>query len=43
FRDLRNEARQALEKFRPRTIGQAARLEGLTPADVSILLVHMGR
>lgn len=34
---LRNEARQALQKFRPTTLGQAARLEGITPADVTLL------
>jgi tRNA uridine 5-carboxymethylaminomethyl modification enzyme len=39
---LRTEARQALIKFRPRTFGQAARLEGITPADLTLLsvLVH---
>ena len=31
---LRTDARQALTKFRPRTFGQAGRLEGLTPADL---------
>lgn len=34
---MRTEARNALAKFRPATLGQAARLEGLTPADVSLL------
>ncbi len=39
---LRSEARQALIKFRPRTFGQAGRLEGITPADLTLLsvLVH---
>jgi tRNA uridine 5-carboxymethylaminomethyl modification enzyme len=39
---LRPEARNALHRFRPRTFGQAARLEGLTPADITLLsvLVH---
>jgi tRNA uridine 5-carboxymethylaminomethyl modification enzyme len=39
---LRTEARQALTKFRPRTFGQAGRLEGITPADLTLLsvLVH---
>jgi tRNA uridine 5-carboxymethylaminomethyl modification enzyme len=36
---LRSEARQALARFRPTTFGQAARLEGMTPADVSLLAV----
>jgi tRNA uridine 5-carboxymethylaminomethyl modification enzyme len=36
---LRTEARQALERFRPGTLGQASRLEGMTPADVTLLAV----
>jgi tRNA uridine 5-carboxymethylaminomethyl modification enzyme len=36
---LRTEARQALMRFRPATLGQASRLEGLTPADVTLLAV----
>ncbi|MBS0195859.1 MAG: tRNA uridine-5-carboxymethylaminomethyl(34) synthesis enzyme MnmG [Planctomycetes bacterium] len=36
---LRNEARQALHRFRPRTFGQAGRLEGITPADLTLLAV----
>ena len=40
---LRNEARQALPRVQPRTIGQAARIPGVTPADVAILLVHLER
>ncbi|MFM9997102.1 MAG: tRNA uridine-5-carboxymethylaminomethyl modification enzyme MnmG/GidA [Phycisphaerales bacterium] len=36
---LRTEARQALAKFRPRTYGQATRLEGVTPADLTLLAV----
>ena len=40
--NLRNEARYALTKYRPRTFGQAGRLEGMTPADITLLsvLVH---
>jgi tRNA uridine 5-carboxymethylaminomethyl modification enzyme len=40
--NLRTEAKGALAKFRPRTFGQAGRLEGMTPADLTLLsvLVH---
>jgi len=36
---LRTEARHALTKFRPATFGQASRLEGITPADITLLAV----
>lgn len=35
------EARQKLSKYRPETLGQAARLSGITPAAISLLLVHL--
>ncbi len=38
---LSNEARQNLRAVRPQTLGQAARIPGLTPAAVSLLLVHL--
>jgi len=38
---LSNEARQRLCEVRPETLGQAARIPGLTPAAVSLLLVHL--
>ena len=38
---LSNEARQRLREVRPETLGQAARIPGLTPAAISLLLVHL--
>ena len=38
---LSNEARQRLESTRPATLGQASRLEGMTPSAVSLLLIHL--
>jgi len=40
---LSNESRQKLHKIRPETLGQAARISGVSPADVSILTVYLGR
>ena len=40
---LGNEAREKLEKIRPRTLGQASRISGINPSDVQILMVYMGR
>jgi tRNA uridine 5-carboxymethylaminomethyl modification enzyme len=40
---LRTEARQKLIRTRPRTVGQAARVEGVTPADVAILMIYLER
>jgi tRNA uridine 5-carboxymethylaminomethyl modification enzyme len=40
---LRNEAKQSLIKFTPRSLGQALRLSGITPADVTLLAIHLDR
>lgn len=38
---LRTEARQKLMRTQPRTVGQASRVEGVTPADIAILMVYL--
>ncbi|HEY2589740.1 MAG TPA: FAD-dependent oxidoreductase [Tepidisphaeraceae bacterium] len=40
---LRNEARQKLAQFTPRSLGQALRISGITPADVTVLAIHLER
>jgi len=40
---LRNEARQKLTKFTPRSLGQALRISGITPADVTLLAIAIDR
>ena len=40
---LSTEARQKLARIEPETIGQASRIPGISPSDVNILLVMMGR
>ncbi len=40
---LRSESRERLAAIRPRTIGQAGRIAGVAPSDISVLLVHLER
>ena len=37
------ESRQKLKRYKPETIAQASRIPGVSPADVSVLLVYFGR
>jgi tRNA uridine 5-carboxymethylaminomethyl modification enzyme len=40
---LRSEAKDVLARFRPATLGQASRLAGINPADITVLRVVLGR
>ena len=43
LKSLSFEAKEKLKKIRPRTLSQASRISGVSPSDISVMLVHMGR
>ena len=43
IKNLRIEARQKLQKFKPISVGQASRISGVSPADISVLFVYLER
>ena len=43
IKSLSTESRQKLMEIKPQTLGQASRISGVSPADISVLLVHLGR
>jgi tRNA uridine 5-carboxymethylaminomethyl modification enzyme len=43
LRAISNEAREKLKRIKPQTLGQASRISGVSPSDISILMVYLGR
>ena len=43
LQSISTEGREKLNNIQPRTIGQASRISGVTPSDINVLLIYLGR